>query len=226
MNARPHALTLVLAATAHLAYAQAPGTPPVAVLPESGYYVFTDLGVYHYRNAPDSSLAGALLGGGYRFNRYLGLEGGLSIIEESSHDNSFDIFASSPQESLGADSYQIGATGTLPLNDKFDLIGKIGWAYTSLRHSYSYTPCSILGCYGSTVTGSGNASGTNPMFAIGWQWSIVQASDGGRLKMRVLYENLGSIKLTSHFSDQTSRTYDIGIEVLSVGILYNFRPGD
>ncbi len=192
------------------------------------YFVYLDYGMFSYGGAPRNTAWGALLGAGYNLNEHLALEGGLGIIGSADSGTCYSTIvtlSTCPSDSLGAESYQAAAVGTLPITANDDLIGKLGLAYTSFSYSYSYTPCFLAFC-SPTVTGSGSASKTNPLFAIGWQWKSsgdTRNSDApGLLKFRVQYENLGRVSLPVSYSDRTSRTFDIGIEFFSVGLLYNF----
>ena len=182
---------------------------------DQGFYGHIDYWLYMFSNSPkDSSINGIRIGGGYHFNPYVGVEGGLSTIDifQTKSSPCTNIFGTCPQDSLSASSYQYSFVGTLPNG----LFVKLGRATTTFDYSYSYTPCTFGFC-SPTVTGSGSATKTNPMFGIGWQSDVNQHS-----YWRVQYENFGTIKLTTNYNNQPSTTSDIGIEVISVGIVYNF----
>jgi hypothetical protein len=64
------------------------------------------------------------------------------------------------------------------------------------------------------------------MFGVGWKWKLnpdthLRASDQ-QLRFRVQYENFGKIKMTANYSDHSTNTFDIGVEVVTVGIVYDF----
>jgi OmpA-OmpF porin, OOP family len=165
---------------------------------DQGFYTNADYGIYLYSNAPESSsdgirLGGIRLGGGYHFNPYVGVEAGLSIIKDSTSNNSDFYIYGFPQTTLSASSYQVAVVGTIPVNDQYGMFGKLGWANTSLDYTYSDSATSI--------TGSGSASKTNPMFGIGWGGQ----SPNQHVNWRVQYENFGKIKMTITFSDQSSK---------------------
>jgi hypothetical protein len=186
---------------------------------DQGFYANIDSGIYLYNNAPQSSSVGYRIGGGYQFNPHLGVEAGYSIIDDATSGDCVTYIATlstCPQETLSASSSQVVVVGTLPLGENHSLFGKLGWANTSLDYSYSYTPCFLVFC-DPTITGSGNATKTNPMFGIGWQ-----SSSSRPLYWRVLYENFGTIKMTINYNNQPSTTSDIGIKVISVGLVYKF----
>jgi hypothetical protein len=182
---------------------------------KKGPYGYFDSGLLLFSNAPQSNTKGFQLGGGYHFDRHIGVEGGISIIDDATSDNSLCGFVDCLNESLGADSSQIYVVGTLPLTDQSSLFGKLGWARTSLKYSYSDTPCLFYFC-GRSVSGNGSASKINPMFGIGWE------KNKQRLRFRVQYENFGTIKMIAKYSDGSTNTFDIGIEVISVGLTYKF----
>ena len=190
-------------------------TSAPAIAADQGFYGYIDYGLYMFSNSPKGgSMDGIGIGGGYRFNTYVGVEAGLSIIDIFQDKSSPcpNIFGTCPQESLSASSYQYSLVGTMPNG----LFVKLGWANTSLDYSYSYTPCFLVFC-DPTSTGSGSATKTNPMFGIGWQSDVNQHS-----YWRVQYENFGTNNMTINYNNQASTTSHIGIEAISIGLVYNF----
>jgi hypothetical protein len=178
-------------------------------------YGYLDYGLFLFSNAPKSYTDGFQIGVGYLLNKHLGIEGGISLVEDATSDNSLCGLVDCVNESLGVDSSQIYAIGILPVNNENALFGKLGWAKTTLTYSYSDTPC-LIGFCGSSYTGSASASKTNTMFGFGWEMG------NKRLKFRVQYENYGTIKMITTYSDGSTQTFDIGIEVISAGFTYNF----
>lgn len=181
-------------------------------------YGFIDFGLVVLGNAPVDSTTGIRFGGGYQFNKYIGIESGFFIIKDVNRgDDCFAIFSTCPKESQSADSFQLNMVGSLPIDNKNEdyLLAEFGWANISLHYSYSYTPCSFFGC-STAVTGSGSVSKTNPVFGLGWERNTPP------IKFRVRYENFGNLNMLATFSDGSTRTYDIKVEVISAGIVFTF----
>lgn len=61
---------------------------------------------------------------GWQFNDYLSLEGGYHNFGD--FEQSFDIGGNPVDLSLKADGFTLGATGTIPLGEKFALFGRAG----------------------------------------------------------------------------------------------------
>ena len=134
---------------------------------DQGLYGYIDYGLYLFSNSPKgNSMDGIGIGGGYRFNNYVGVEAGFSIMDviQDKSPTCPNIFGTCPQESLNASSYQFSLVGTMP-NGFFI---KLGGANTSFDYSYSYTPCFLVFCDPTSI-GSGSTTKTNPMFGIGWR---------------------------------------------------------
>lgn len=197
-------LLMVFAATSTNAFAA-----------DQGLYGYIDYGLYLFSNSPKgNSMDGIGIGGGYRFNNYVGVEAGFSIMDviQDKSPTCPNIFGTCPQESLNASSYQFSLVGTMP-NGFFI---KLGGANTSFDYSYSYTPCFLVFCDPTSI-GSGSTTKTNPMFGIGWR------SDGNQTSYwRVQYEHFGKNKMTINYNNQPSTTSDIGIDVISIGLVHNF----
>ena len=171
---------------------------------DQGYYVYADWDIYSLSNAPVRHSDGISIGGGYHFNPYAGVEAGFTAFSGFLLENAPQISPGpSVSESMGAYSYQVSAVGTIPLSDRQDLFGKLGWASSTLDYSYS-TPAG--------GTGSGNATKSNTLFGIGWWYAL-----GQNVKLRVQYENLGKVNMTVN-----SKAYEIGMEVFTMGWVYDF----
>jgi hypothetical protein len=185
----------------------------------NGFYANADTGIYMLSNSPKGNLFGVRIGGGYHFNPYLGVEVGYTIFKDSTSGDCYTYLANlstCPQDTLSASSSQLALVGNLPLSDHYGLFAKLGWATTSLDYSYSYTPCFLVFC-SATTTGSGSTTKSNPVFGFGWQSAAYEP-----LYWRVQYENFGSIKMMIIYNNQPSTTSDIGIQVISVGLVHKF----
>ncbi len=159
-----------------------------------------------------NSESGLSIGGGYRFNPHLAVEGGLVLMTDIFRGSSSIEFAPYTDETLTPTSEQAAMVGILPLEGGKNLFGKLGFATTTLDYSYS-----LYGGSAPPVTGSGSTTKTNPLFGFGWQSA---PSMGWRLLLQ--YQNLGTVKLTPAYSNGRSNTYDVGIHVVSVGGMFSF----
>lgn len=178
---------------------------------EQGYYVYADWGLFSLRNAPEEGADAIRLGGGYHINRYAGIETGIFLISPFLSEERPQISTSdSSSRSMSVTTYHVAVIGSLPLSQRNELFGKLGWASTTLGYSYS----------SGNATGSGNATKSNPLFGFGWQYT-----PGKNSSFRLQYENFGRVKLTTYYNNpysQSSTTTDIGVQAISVGIGYNF----
>lgn len=141
------------------------------------------------------------VGGGYHFGPYLGVEGGISILS-GSEIKSTNFQTLNGSEVVEGGSLQVAVVGTIPLNDKFDMFGKLGLANTTIN--YRFTP---TGASNPTQTASGRR--TNQMFALGGQFNLNRHSG-----IYAQYEELGTVTVSS--------TVDVSIAVISAGLVYNF----
>lgn len=202
MNAKLSAMTLVFFAMTSSALAE-------------GFYVAVDGGVMSYSNTHilsfwgvDFNPAAAItLGGGYNFNKYVGVEAGLTNTGDSTITTS-GFFNST--ETLKSSATHLAAVGTIPLNDHFSLFGKLGMANTKVDYSYS--------SFGSTASASGTKS--NAMLGIGGQYNFNQ-----HWGLRVQYVDFGKTQVgpvVLNGVPQAGTTGDIGMSVFSAGGLYSF----
>ena len=128
---------------------------------------------------------GIRIGGGYRFTQNVGVEVGIAQSGSSS--------------SVGGASYkaaatQVAAVGTYPINQQFDVFGKLGMSAN--KATFSGATCD-------------SCSKTSVMFGVGGQYNINQ-----NIGVRLQYENLG--KATN------SGTDDVAVSTLSAGVVYSF----
>ncbi len=197
-----------------------PATPPpprrAPQQPVSAIYIYADYGAYFYNGTPGYDFTDGLrLGGGYQFNRYFSLEGTVSIISNANTEATLCGLVTCVSDSMEASSYQVAAIGTVPLDEHNGLFGKLGVANTSLKYSYTRTPCTFGFC-GTPVTGSGSVSGSTPVFGFGWEDYTYP------FKFRVMYENMGAIELVTHYSDNTSKTNRVGLDIFSASLMVLF----
>jgi OOP family OmpA-OmpF porin len=178
---------------------------------DQGAYIAVDLGQVSYSNAT-SQFSGAnapnpnaiILGGGYHFSQYMGVEAGYSIIGDSTIDTSV-VPGVTITEKLKASSFQVAAVGTFPINDMFNVFGKLGLANTKIDYSASVTNATFV----PGVVTAASASKTNLMFGLGGQLNINQ-----HFGIRLQYEDFGKVTF--------SNAPDVGVKLYSLGGVYNF----
>ncbi len=174
---------------------------------DQGPYVNVDVGQVSYSGAntagnPSFANPGAInFGGGYHFNQYIGVEGGYTIIGDST------INYLNATETLKASALQAAAVGTFPINDKVDLYGKLGLANTKLDYTLT----------GFGLNGSGSATSTNVMLGIGGQFNINR-----HFGIRAQYVNYGKTKFTPTVNGVIQPSVDVGVSIFSVGGVFNF----
>lgn len=188
-----------------------------AAAADHGYYVSVDSGRVTFSHAEDvlrgtlpdtpgfSKAATTRVGGGFHFNEYMGVDIGYLMNQDSISD-SFLI-----KQTLKSSSFLIAAVGAYPVNEAFELFGKLGLANNRLTYSAPFqTQVSGL-VYGS-------ATKTSMMFGLGAQYNINK-----QWSIRVQYENLGKTNLTASISlGGAMPGANIGMSAITVGNVYSF----
>lgn len=64
---------------------------------------------------------------GWRFNEYFAIEGGYHDFGDFEQD--IDINGTPSTVKLSADGFTLGANGSIPIGDKFSLVGRAGWFF-------------------------------------------------------------------------------------------------
>jgi hypothetical protein len=150
---------------------------------------------------------------GYRFHRYFAAELGLaqfgSMDVTSRADVDFDDGQGFVPTRLKV-SYSVGGPmfsviGILPMHDKFELFGRVGYLFASSRQEFS---ASIDG----QSAGSGSVKGDSqdPVFGVGFAFHINQV-----YSIRGEYQQLDSV-------GQPSRTGQEDLKVLALGLIVRF----
>lgn len=182
-----------------------------ALAADSGAYVAADLGQIQF----GSNLTGGptgdeafpnpvaiTVGGGYRFNEFLGVEAGYVIAGESKIETVIVGFGSMTQ-TVKTSVMHVAAVATLPISDKFAVFGKLGMADGKLDYSVSTD-------FG--YSASASASGTNLMYAVGAQFNINK-----KFGIRAQYADFGKVK-----ADACTVDCEVGLKSISVGGVFNF----
>jgi len=174
---------------------------------DQGAFVNADLGQVSYSNATSSLGTTAFpnpgtirIGGGYHFSPYLGVEAGYSIIGDSTINTTF--LGATVNEKLKSSSMQVAAVGTYPINDSFNVFGKLGLSNTKIDYTATVNGVSV---------GSSSASKTNLMFGLGGQFNINQ-----HFGIRAQYEDFGKVQFSGVGAP------NVGVKAISVGGVYNF----
>ncbi|OEZ63208.1 outer membrane beta-barrel protein [Duganella sp. HH105] len=170
---------------------------PLAVQAE-GYYVGgnigraeqkADVGVASFK---ESTTAYKLVGG-YGFNKNFGAEIGYADLREVSVSGNGATLTSKPT------AFYVAATGTLPLNEQFSLIGKLGLAAAHEK---------VTGKYRSTYESS-TETRTTPYISVGAAFALNK-----QVSFVAEYENFGKVAKDG--------SANIKADMFSAGVRYSF----
>ncbi|HXH71931.1 MAG TPA: outer membrane beta-barrel protein [Mariprofundaceae bacterium] len=142
------------------------------------------------------------IGGGYNFTPNFGVE-----ISYADLGNVNPVSSPGYYQSTKAKTYQVAATGTLPIGYELSLIGKLGLAQTTFDQSWTTAGLCAGGC-------STTATDTNFAYGVGLQYDLQNFA------IRMQYEDLGqvgSLPITATGGTGRSR-----VTLVSGGLLYRF----
>jgi OmpA-OmpF porin, OOP family len=173
----------------------ATATSSLAFAEDVGAYVGANLGIgkpdINTTNGEDkssSAVGGVLLG--YKFNKYVGVEGQYTGIGKVTDKIS---------GTAKGDAASLTAIGFLPLNDEFNLYGKLGLAYTKTTVSSSLAPMN-------------DATRTAITYGLGGEYNF--------------NKNVGMRLGWDHYNAAVdmigSNKNNVNANVVSVGAVYNF----
>jgi OmpA-OmpF porin, OOP family len=153
----------------------------------TGFYGALDLQTWSLTNLGGASnpSTGYRIAGGYHFTPNWGAEIGYA---ESGSGDAGGL-------SYKVNSTQIAAVGTYPINEQFDVFGKLGYAANKLT--------------GDAISGCNNCSKNDLMYGIGGQYNINK-----QFGIRLQYESLGKV--------EDSGSNDSSATNFSLGVAYNF----
>jgi len=166
-------------------------------------------------NSPDYSLGNAGVSesqdktktaykifGGYDFTRNWALEGGYTSLGKPQYNYSG---IANGNATLENSSWSLAGKGTLPLNDQFNLFGKLGLTYNRSELTSTTDNPGVLAFPASTSKGRSDI-----LMGLGGEYMLNK-----KLGLRVEYENFGK------FGDQnaTGRTKE---NMWSVGLAYKY----
>jgi OmpA-OmpF porin, OOP family len=155
----------------------------------TGFYGALDLNTWNLSSkaaGQDNPSTGWRLAGGYHFTPNWGAELGYT---QSGNGTINGV-------NYKAESTQIAAVGTYPVNEQFDLFAKLGYAMNKLT--------------GDATTGCPNCSKNDLMYGVGGQYNFNK-----QVGLRLQYEDLG--KMTDNPGVDNSKATNIAL-----GLVYNF----
>lgn len=149
-------------------------------------YIAGDLGFASYTNTSPFPNPGMVrIAGGYHFSPMLAAEIGYTSFADSTVGGT----------TLSASSFQVALVGSLPLNAKFDLTGKLGISNNSEKYADSW------GTFASY-------SQSSMLFGVGAQYHL-----DSQLSIRAQYEDYGSFD--NYYQPMKATAF-------SLGAVYNF----
>lgn len=169
--------------------------PNLTFAGDNGFYAGANAGIgrpdINTTNGEDkksSAVAGIVLG--YKFNKYIGVEGEYTGIGKVTDQVS---------GTAKGDAASIAAIGFLPLNDDFNLYGKLGVATTKTTVSSSLAPMN-------------DATRTAATYGLGGEYNL-DKDIGIRL---------GWDHYNAAISNTSSNKSNLNANVVSIGAVYNF----
>lgn len=178
-----------------------------ALAADSGFYGAVDIGQSKAKKFCDTEGVAGLtitscddkdtayrIGVGYQFNQNFGLEA--SYIDFGNVDASGTYLGAPLTADAEADAFQLAVTGTMPINESFAVIGKLGIARTSVDVSGALA--------GIPVSVSDDSTGLT--YGIGVKYNINKA-----MAIRAQYEN---------FDESTPD--DDKLSLISIGLTFGF----
>ena len=150
---------------------------------------------------------------GYRFHRFFSAELGLAQFGQLKSTAKADVdfgdgngyVPSSISLTFTAGGPMLSAIGILPIGEKFELFGRLGYLFTSSERSLSSKVNGQTGSFGSAKGDS-----QNPVYGIGFAWHINQV-----YSIRGEYQQLDQL-------GQENRTGAEDVTVMGVGLIIRF----
>jgi OOP family OmpA-OmpF porin len=150
---------------------------------------------------------------GYRFNRFVAGELGLvqygelvsSADAELDFDNNGNFVPANVALSFSAGGPLISVIGILPIQDKFEIYGRLGYLFGSVEREFTSRVGGQRG-----VSGAAKGDSQVPVYGVGVSWNINQ-----------VYTIRGEYQLVSDLGE-SSRTGQEDMDVLTVGLIVRF----
>lgn len=148
---------------------------------------------------------------GYRFHRFFAAELGLaqfgSLESKAKADMDFGtgFVPASVSLTFSAGGPMVSAIGFLPIGEKFEFFGRLGYLFASSERELSSRVDGDAGSFGSAKGDS-----QNPVYGVGFAWHLNQV-----YSIRAEYQKLDDI-------GQENRTGEEDISVIGVGVIVRF----
>ncbi len=146
---------------------------PALAQQDSHWYMALDAGTLTMQNTQYASPGSMTISGGYRMNRNLALEGGLTAVGDST------LYGTGTSTTARQGDMRFVAVGILPVSQSVELFGKAGIGFHTARITNN-----LNGSYNQHTTG-------NAILGFGGQFNI-----NTRFGLRLQYEHLGKSKAT------------------------------
>jgi OOP family OmpA-OmpF porin len=145
---------------------------------------------------------GLKIGGGYRFNPYLAVEGAYAYLGEAKASGSGTILGApaAGEVKWTAGAIKAAAVGIIPIGNAFSVRGNIGFAFWNMDYSVS-------GLGGSD---SDSDNGTSLTYGVGAQWDFMK-----NLGVRLEWERFNDV-------GSTDVTGQANVDLWSVGVVWSF----
>ena len=148
---------------------------------------------------------------GYRFKRYFAAELGLaqfgSMDVTASGDVDFDdgdgFLPTKLKVAYSVGGLVVSAVGILPLHDRFEMFGRLGYLFASVQQKFS---ASIDGQ--NAGSGSGKGESQNPVYGVGFTFHVNQV-----YSIRGEYQQIDSVGERSRTGQQDLKMFGLGVIV-------------
>lgn len=145
---------------------------------------------------------------GYNYNQYLGVEVGYADLGAPKYKyTGVNGVVGSGEIKAEETSWFAAAKGTLPINDQFNVFGKLGFTRNHLKASGDITitaPVSV------SISGSESKTKASVLYGVGAQYNVTK-----QIGIRLEYENFGKFGN----EEDTGRTK---VDLWSAGVTYTF----
>jgi OOP family OmpA-OmpF porin len=146
---------------------------------------------------------------GYRFNEYLGAEGGYNYLGQ--YTASPVRGASTGKAVIKSDAWTLYGVGTLPLPRDFSLFAKAGVSSNYSKMNFSSTGGAFLS--GDT----GTARKTSFAWGVGGAYAFMK-----NMSVRVEYEDFGKAGESNNGFTTATKTSDSKPRLISIGLVHSF----
>jgi OmpA-OmpF porin, OOP family len=163
-----------------------------------------------FTSSYDGNDTGYKLQAGYRFNRFIAIEGGYVDLGKYNYKAATSGLVTATRDvEVKADGWTLGAVGSLPVTDSLAFIGKVGLVDYKMQHHCNGTgfPC---------INPDRSKSDTSLYYGIGADWNFT-----GNWFARAEYEVFQDVGDRSN-ANGTTGTSKADISMGSIGVGYRF----